>query len=41
MSDRVDVTPEEREEYDKTSFEHACFLTSDEDSQDEVALEEL
>ncbi len=41
MSDAVDVTPEEREEYDRTSFDYACFLTSDEDSQDELALGEL
>ena len=41
MSDRVDITAEEREEHDRTPFEHACFLTSDEDSQDEMSLEDL
>ena len=31
MSDGVDITPEERKDYDETSFDYANFLTSDED----------
>ncbi|XP_028415740.1 nuclear envelope integral membrane protein 1-like isoform X1 [Dendronephthya gigantea] len=39
MYDGDDVTPEERQEYDELSFDgYAPFLTSDEDSVDELTL---
>ena len=33
MSDGVDITPEEKKEYDEASFDYANYLTSDEDSK--------
>ena len=41
MSYGGDVTPEERQVYDETSFDFAPFLTSDEDSEVELAMGEL
>ncbi|CAB3978140.1 Hypothetical predicted protein [Paramuricea clavata] len=41
MSDGVDITLEEQQEFDETSFDCMSFLTSDEDSQDELAFGEL
>ena len=42
MSDGLDVTPDERREYEETSFDLKPFLTSDEDdSPDELSIGEL
>jgi hypothetical protein len=41
MSDGMDITLEEQQEFDETSFDCMAFLTSDEDSQDELVFGEL
>lgn len=41
MSDGADITLEERNTHDEASFDYMPFLTSDEDSQEELDYEEL